>query len=198
MTCRPRAETLASTPMIHRKSSLLTAILVGTAVAVCHPPSLFAQTATVAPAAAVSSETFDCDLGSRQVSGAAYSVKATQPVDSKLKSQRVRFTAVVPHAGGSTTRYFTVNTGKYKTVAQLNATLREAFAKYLGGAPANTEVGKVGDIKYGGEIRFVVESPDVLLYNTTTPGEPNASMKLSKEEVTAYVSILGGEPAAKR
>ena len=88
-----------------------------------------------------------------------YAVRATQPVDSKLKSQRVRFTSITKTADGSTTKYFTINTGKYKTVAQLDAYLHDAFAKFLAGAPANAEVGKVGDIKYGGEIRFVVESP---------------------------------------
>lgn len=182
-----------------RKTSLAAgATFVALTLACGEATVLHAQSPTASPALSTAPETFDYDLGTRNVDGATCGVKATQPVDSKLKSQRVRFTAVVPHTGGSTTRYFTVNTGKYKTVAQLAASLREAFAKYLAGAPANTEVGKVGDIKYGGEIRFVVESPDVLLYNTMTPGEPNASMKLSKEEVTAYVAILGGETAVKR
>lgn len=183
--------------MIIRKPSLFAdAALVGMTL-LCPSLTLRAQTATVAPAAAVAPETFDFDLGTREMKGATYGVKATQPLDSKLKSQRIRFTARTSTADGSTTRYFTINTGKYKTVAQLDMYLRDVFAKFLAGAPANTEVGKVGDIKYGGEIRFVVESPDVLRYDTMTAGEPNASMSLPRAEVMAYAAILAGEPAAK-
>ncbi len=163
-----------------------------------HAPMSPAQLAVASPAAATAPETFDYNLGTQEMNGATYTVKATQPADSKLKSQRVRFTSVVKTDAGSTTRYFTINTGKYKTVAQLDAYLHDAFAKFLAGAPANAEVGKVGDVKYGGEIRFVVQSPDVLRYDTMTQGEPNASMTLPRAEVAAYAAILAGEPAAKR
>ncbi len=198
MSCPAGVKTLAFPIMMKRKPSLLVgAAFAGVTLALSHVPALRAQ-AVVASPAAVAPETFDYDLGTRDVNGATYTVKATQPVDSKLKSQRVRFFSKTSTAEGSTTKYFTVNTGKFKTVAQLNLYLHDAFAKFLAGAPANTEVGKVGDIKYGGEIRFVVQSPDVLLYNTMTVGEPNASMTLPRAEVLAYASILAGEPAAKQ
>ncbi len=184
--------------MITRPSSFRIGALAVMAMALSHTPALRAQLTAASPAAAVAPETFDYDLGTREMNGATYTVKATQPPDSKLKSQRVRFTSKVTTADGSTTRYFTVNTGKYKTVAQLDAYLHETFAKFLAGAPANAEVGKVGDIKYGGEIRFVVGSPDVLRYDTMTAGEPNASMTLPRAEVAAYAAILAGEPAVKK
>ena len=181
---------MASVPvdMIQRKSSLsLAAAFLGLAFAA---PALCAQ-APVAPTAAATAPTsFDYKLGSQTKDGATYTVESTQPVDSKLKSQRVKFTSVVPTGSGTTTRYFIINTGKYKTVGELGAYLRDVFGKFLGGAPANAEVGKVGDIKYGGEIRFVVESPDVLRYDTMTAGEPNSSMTLPASEIKAYTSIL--------
>ncbi len=176
--------------MIPSKSSFcLGAAVLGLTFAAA--PALRAQTAV--PTAAVAPTSFDNDLGSRTMDGASYSVKATQPLDSKLKSQRVKFTSVVPTGSGTTTRYFVINTGKYKTVGELSTYLRGVFAKFLGGAPANAEIGKVGDIKYGGEVRFVVQSPDVLRYDTMTTGEPNASMTLPAAEVKAYASILGGK-----
>ena len=152
-------------------------------------PGLRAQAPAPAPAAATAPMTFGNTLGTRTVDGATYTVEATEPADSGLKSQRVRFTAVVPTGTGKTTRYFMINTGKYKTVAQLDAYLRESFGKFLSGAPANTEVGKVGDIKYG-----VVEAPnDTLRYEAATAGEQPSSMMLTRAEVTAYVAILSGK-----
>ncbi len=157
-------------------------------------PGLRAQAPAPAPAAATAPMTFGNTLGTRSVDGATYTVEATEPADSGLKSQRVRFTAVAPTGAGKTTRYFMINTGKYKTVAQLDAYLRESFGKFLSGAPANTEVGKVGDIKYGGEIRFVVDAPnDTLRYEAMTAGEQPSSMMLTRAEVAAYVAILSGK-----
>ncbi len=170
------------------------------ALAFRYTPSLHAQFAAGSPAAATATapETFDYILGTRDMNGASYTVKATQPPDSKLKSQRVRFTSVANTANGTTTHYFTINTGKYKTVGQLDAYLHDTFAKFLAGAPVNAELGKVGDAKYGGEIRFVVVSPDALRYDTVTPGEPDGSMTLPRAEVAAYAAILGGEAPARR
>ena len=185
--------------MITRKLSFQAgAALAATTLALCCAPTLRAQLTPAAPATAVAPETFDYDLVTRNADGATYTVKATQPPDSKLKSQRVRFTSITKTADGSTTKYFTINTGKYKTVAQLDVYLHDAFAKFLAGAPANTEVGKVGDVKYGGEIRFVVESPEVLRYDTMTVGEPNASLTIPRAEVAAYAAILAGEPMVKK
>ena len=138
--------------------------------------------------------TFDHKLGTSTAGGATYTVEATQPANSGAKSQRVRFTAVAPTGTGTTTRYFIINTGKYKTVAQLDGYLLESFRKFLGGAPANTEVGKVGDIKYGGEVRFVVESPSQSLrYDSLTEGAQPNSMSLPRAEVEAYAAILAGK-----
>ncbi len=185
--------------MIIRKPFLQAGVVfVGMTFATGLAPSLRAQTAAVSPAPATAPETFDSVLGTQTVNGATYSVTATQPLNSILKGQRIRFTAVTPTSAGTTTRYFTVNTGKFRTVAQLAAYLRETFAKFVAGAPANTEVGKVGDIKYGGEIHFVVESSDMLLYNTMTTGEPNASMNIPKAEAAAYVAILPAGAPPKR
>ena len=175
--------------MIQRKHLFL-----ASAALLALTPALGLRAQAPTPAAVMAPMTFDTTLGTRTVDGATYTVDATQPAGSALKSQRVRFNAIVPTGTGKTTRYFIINTGKYKTVAQLNAYLRESFNKFLSGAPANAEVGKIGDIKYGGEIRFVVEKPgDTLRYESMTAGEQPSSMMLSKAEVAAYAAILSGK-----
>ena len=175
--------------MIYRKPLFL----VGAALlAVLPTTGLRAQ--APAPAAATAPMSFDAKLGSRTVDGATYTVDATQPANSAAKSQRVRFTSVTSTGNGTTTRYFIINTGKYKTLSQLNAYLLESFRKFLSGAPANAEVGKVGDIKYGGEIRFVVEAPSQSLrYESMTEGAQPTSMMLTHAEVEAYATILSGK-----
>ena len=177
--------------MIHRKPLHLAGAILLTFLPAA---GLRAQAAAPAAATATAPMTFGNTLGTRTMDGATYTVEATQPADSALKSQRVRFTAVVTTSTGKTTRYFIVNTGKYKTVSQLNASLRETFGKFLSGAPANAEVGKVGDIKYGGEIRFVVQTPnDTLRYESMTAGEQPGTMALPHAEVAAYAAILSGK-----
>ena len=44
----------------------------------------------------------------------------------------------------------------------------------------------------------MAESPDVLRYDTMTPGEPDASMSLPRAEVAAYAAILSGKAPAKQ
>ena len=179
--------------MIHRKLLLSAGVALVAALPATHAGAQSPAPAPVATATAPMS--FDYKLGSGTVDGAAYTVEGTQPAKSSRKSQRVGFTAVAPTGTGTTTRYFIINTGKYKTVAQLDAYLLDVFNKFLtGGAPANPEIGKVGDIKYGGEIRFVVETPNkTLRYESATAGEQPSSMTLPYAEVSAYSVILSGK-----
>ena len=174
--------------MIHRKLPLFAGAAL---LAVLPATGLRAQ----APApAATAPMSFGNKLGTSTAGGATYTVEATQPANSGAKSQRVRFTSVAPTGSGTTTRYFIINTGKYKRVAQLNGYLLETFRKFLSGAPANAEVGKIGDIKYGGEIRFVVETPSqALRYESITEGAQPSTMSLPRGEVEAYAAILSGK-----
>ena len=122
-----------------------------------------------------------------------YTLRATQPADSKQTGQKIRLTVDRTTPQGTTTRQLTLNTGKRKTVTELCATLRGIFIKYQStrtGA-VGSEVGKIGDLKYGGEIRFVVDSPEFLRYDMQTEGEEDHSTKLSADEVSNLIALLG-------
>ena len=122
-----------------------------------------------------------------------YSLRATEPIASSQVSQKVRLTVEDTTPQGTTTRQLSLSTGKHKTVAQLCTELRDIFRKYMGARRfgAGSEVGKIGDAKYGGEIRFVVESEDYLRYDLQTQGEENHSTKLSADDVSNLIALLG-------
>ena len=128
-----------------------------------------------------------------------FSLRATQPSGSKLTGQKVRLIVEDRSAQGTKTRLLSLNTGKHKTVDQFCAGLRDIFRKYqtLGSNATGQEIGKVGDIKYGGEIRFVAESPEHLRYDMQTDGEENHSTQFSRSDVSMIVALLGQVPQAR-
>ena len=129
-----------------------------------------------------------------------YVLRATQPADSKLMSQKIRLTVDQTTPQGTTTRQLTLNTGKRKTVAELCGTLRDIFLKYQSSrsSAAGTQIGKIGDFKYGGEIRFVAESPETLRYDMQTEGEEDHSTQLGADEVANLIALLGEVTMPKR
>ena len=159
---------------------------------------VFAQSTPppAAPAAApVVEDTFDFELGRAVVdhgdgTSSLYTVDATRDYRSKQTGGKVRLTVVEKGAGGTMTHLLTVNTGKYKTVAQLTATLADIFRKDLDVPAANQEIGKIGDLGHGGEIRFVAESTDVLRYDWAAPGEPVHSIRLKRRDIQVFLGIL--------
>ena len=122
-----------------------------------------------------------------------FSLRATQPSGSKLTGQKVRLIVEDTSAQGSKTRQLSLNTGKHKTVDQFCASLRDIFRKYqtIGAGAAGQEIGKIGDIKYGGEIRFVAESPEHLRYDMITEGEENHSAQFTNSNVSVLIALLG-------
>ena len=119
-----------------------------------------------------------------------YTVAATQDYRSKTTGGKVRLTVLEKNPGGTMTHLLTINTGKYKTVAQLTGTLADIFRKDLDVPAANQEIGKVGDLAHGGEIRFVAESNDVLRYDWTAPGEPVHSTRFKRTDIQVFLGIL--------
>ena len=122
-----------------------------------------------------------------------FSLRATQPSGSKLTGQKVRMTVEDTSPQGTKTRQLSLNTGKHKTVDQFCASLRDILRKYqtLGTRAAGQEIGKIGDIKYGGEIRFVAESPEHLRYDMQTEGEENHSAQFTSSDVSTIIALLG-------
>lgn len=151
---------------------------------------------TEAPAALAPLDVFAFEIGHAARAGAVYTVEATQPATSKLTGQKVRLKIVESVGLDRTTRYFTLATGKHKTVAQLNAVVTEIFRRFLATPPpaANAELGKIGDLRYGGEVRFVVESPDSLRFDNLAPNEPPRPSHYSRADIEALLIALTGSP----
>ena len=130
----------------------------------------------------------DAGAGARTV----YSLRATEPPDSKLTGQKIRLAITTTTPQGTFTRLLNLNTGKHKTVAQLCASLRDIFRKdqTLGANASGQDLGKVGDIKFGGEVRFVAESPEQLRCDIQTRGTETHSISFTASEVADLVALL--------
>ncbi len=146
-----------------------------------------AATAVAAPAPA---EDLSFPVGRSVVESATYTVAATADYASKQKGAKLRFTAVETNDAGKNTHVLTVNTGKHKTVAQLGDTLAGIFRQYLAAAPANQEIGKIGDLNHGGEVRFYAESQESLRYEWEAPGQPAQSTHFKRGDIQAFLGIL--------
>ena len=129
------------------------------AISLSPAPSQAQQTPPLTPTettAPVSAEVFPYELGHATRAGSVYSISATQPLTSALKGQKLRLKIVDAVTTGTDTRFFTLATGKYKTVAQLDVFLVDVFRRFLATpSPApNQDLGKIGDVRYGGEVHF--------------------------------------------
>ncbi len=157
-----------------------------------------APTAPDAPTAVASADTFSFEIGHSAKSGAVYTVEATQPVTSKLTGQKVRLKVVTMEGLSRTTHDFTFATGKHKTVAQIDTLLSEVFHRFLSNPPPaapGQEIGRIGDARYGGEVRFVAE-PNQLRFDNLTPGRPVRASYYSRADVEALQAALTGVPPA--
>ena len=191
--------------MMNRRSlSAKTPIAALVAANLCLSASaVFAQAAATSDAPAATAvavnpsveETFGFELGRATVdrdaaSGSTYTVTATQDSRSKQTGAKIRLTVRDKDATGSSTHLLTLNTGKYKTVAQMTGLLADIFRKYLAVEPANQEIGKIGDINHGGEIRFYAASRAALRYDWLTPGEPVHSTNFKRADIQIFLGIL--------
>ena len=155
--------------------------------------ALFAQeTVPVMPAQPVR-PAFAYSFGSAAAadSGASCSVSATAAKGAADKGQQLKFIIDrkgAAEAGGYAWQYFLVSTGRSKSLAQVQALFADAFRR-APGAPAGTELAKLGDIRFGGEVRLMslggggVE----VAYN---PAMSSGNPRLSAGEVGAFAQIL--------
>ena len=164
------------------------------------PPAPSAVAANVAPAPTPAS--FDYDLGriaqERGDTRIVYTLRATQPRDSRKVSQLIRLTAEESNPRGTFTRVISLRSGKYKTVDQFCSVVRDILRRYVSNTANGQLLGKIGDLRYGGEVQFVAESPDALRYETKTQGQEDLVSKINPDDVANFVALLGGtaQPAA--
>lgn len=180
-----------------------TAFLSSASLVLWFTPPVFAQqsaqTTTAVATATVPADPFSISLGQTTQTAddtqTTYRVLATQPATSKLVGQKLRFTFDRTTPKGNATRLLTINTGQHKTVAQMTAFVGDIFRRFLAGpATAGQEFGKIGDVKYGGEIHFTADAPDSLSYQITTPAGPSSgSSHFDRADVQAFANILAGK-----
>ena len=127
-------------------------------------------------------------IGSKSAGANNYSISATAPRGAKLNSQTIRFAMKKADFGGQTWSFFLISTGKSKTQAQLEQLLGDAFRKFPSAAPG-TELGKIGDIKYGGEVRVVAEGRNAMVFAYNPPMNP-ANPRLTASDAAAFAEIL--------
>ena len=172
----------------------------------CLPLTLRAQqaatvvTPVAAPAPALPADAFPVTLAQQTRDNpdghTIYTIRATT-ADAKLTGQKIRFLIHATSSGGTSDRQLTVNTGKYKTVPQMEAVIADIFRRFFdGGTTAvGKEIGKIGDVRYGGEIRFTAESADSLRYDIVKPeGPASGGGHFDRTQAQAFAAMLGRVP----
>lgn len=136
---------------------------------------------------------------------ATYTIYGSAPADSPLTGQRIRLSVAesglrdvtldngqTTQRQGSATHDITINTGKFKTIAKLKAIVAEYFVHFLSGPLVlNQDLGKIGDAKYGGEVHFVAESPNVLRFDfVPSTASPENAIRFRRADVQGFVTLL--------
>lgn len=149
-----------------------------------------------APAPAAAGEMLPVEIGRASGKGsgdgptASYQVFATAPLDSGDKGQRLQFVSRESGGGRSSTAYTVVNTGKSKTLSQLADTLGAGMRKFsAGGAAPGQEFGKVGDLRFGGELRLVAVDANSLRFEYNPPTA--RPVTFTRADAAAFAGILG-------
>jgi hypothetical protein len=135
-----------------------------------------------------------------------YTLASTAPVTSRAANQKIRL--AIEETGlrdvtlddgqtvqrqGSSSRNVSINTGKFKTVGQLNAMVAGIFRRFLAldrATVPNQELGKIGDVRYGGELRFMAESPKTLRFDYEPRTAPDRAIRFSRADVQAFLGLL--------
>ncbi|MBS0656718.1 MAG: hypothetical protein JSR82_00560 [Verrucomicrobia bacterium] len=118
----------------------------------------------------------------------SYSVSATAPSKSAEKGQQLKFVISRTTGRGTDWNYFMLGTGKSKSLAQVQSMLAAALAKFPA-APAGTELCKIGDIKYGGELKLVSRGANELEFAYDPPMN-SGNPRLSAADAAAFAQIL--------
>jgi hypothetical protein len=144
-------------------------------------PAVAAEKAPVKPA-------FAYALGSETSGPNIFSISATAPRGSKLKSQTVRFAMKKADASGRTWTFFYISSGKSRSQAQLERLLLDALRKFPSSAPGK-ELARIGAVKHGGELRLIAEGPKGLVFAYNPPMQP-ANPRLTIADAAIFAEML--------
>lgn len=144
-------------------------------------PALPVNAAQKAPA-------FAYALGSQTSGPNIFSISATAPRGSKLKSQIIRFALKKADGSGRTWTFFYISTGKSKSQAQLEHLLFDALRKFPRSAPGK-ELARIGSVKQGGELRLIAVNANTLVFDFNPPMQP-ANPRLTAADAAIFADML--------
>ncbi len=144
-------------------------------------PAVAAQKAAAKPAFAYS-------LGSQTSGPNIFSISATAPRGSKLKSQIIRFAMKKADGSGRTWTFFYISSGKSRSQAQLEHLLLDALKKFPTSAPGK-ELAKIGSVRQGGELRLIAASPNSLVFEYNPPMQPS-NPRLTAADAALFAEML--------
>ncbi len=154
--------------------------------------AVLALTLAVSPVAAAekapAKPAFAYALGSQTSGPNVFSISATAPRGSRLKSQVIRFALKKADASGRTWTFFYIASGKSRSQAQLESLLRDALQKFPTAAPGK-ELARIGAVKHGGELRLIAEGPNALLFAYDPAMQP-ANPRLTRADAAIFAEML--------
>jgi hypothetical protein len=141
------------------------------------------------PTQPVASLEFPHALGpvTAQDSGATCAIALSAPSGSPVKNQKINFILNRGTLGIYSAQNFTVSTGASKTLAELQSLLASALRRGAA-APAGAELAKVGDVRFGGELRLVAQGEGQVEF-VYQPASEHAP-RLSAGEAAAFAGLL--------
>jgi hypothetical protein len=151
------------------------------ALALIAVPAVRAEKSPVKPA-------FAYALGSQTSGPNIYSISATAPRGSKLKSQIIRLAMKKADASGRSWIFFYIASGKSKSQAQVERLLVDALRKFRTASPGK-ELARIGTVKQGGELRIVAEGRNALVFAYNPPMAP-ANPRLTQADAAIFAEIM--------
>lgn len=115
-------------------------------------------------------------------------VTASAPSKSPLTRQQIQFYVERADFGGWSSYRFVVGTGASKSQAAVQSLLGQGL-RQAASASAGTELAKLGDIKYGGEMRLTAKGNGGAEFVYNPPLE-NDNPVLSASEAAAFAELL--------
>ncbi|HUF63899.1 MAG TPA: hypothetical protein VMN36_17605 [Verrucomicrobiales bacterium] len=133
----------------------------------------------------------DVASGARQ---SVYTVSATGRPSTGTAGQELRLTvSSVGYTFDAVDRHrreFTLRSGRSRTLAQLIGDLRGYFDAILGGAAEGVLVGKLGDVRFGGEARFFAVRGGARIVFLDDKGATRESTELPEGDLRVFRSLL--------
>ena len=120
-----------------------------------------------------------------------YLVLATEPPSSKLVGQKIQLRIEGVNPGHTSTQTLVIYTGKFKTVGATEKIVTDIFWRFASGpVVAGQELGRIGNVNLGGEMRFVAASADQLDYKIVMPGKENDLGHFTRADVVTFLPLL--------